>query len=733
MASSFPFYRQLQSRDCGAVCLKMVAEYFGREYSIGQLRGLANQQKEGVSLLDISVGAESIGMHTVGAKMNYERLSDDIPLPGIAHWKNNHFVVVYEANSKGVTIADPASEGILTISVNEFLEGWTKQSTDPNAEGIILLMEPTAAFFSKEGAKAEKTGMKQFWKTALKDKRALALLAVSILIIDLLKFTFPFLLQMTVDESIEQDNQELLYVILGIWSVVFLGLMGMDAVRRLLLFHIGAKLNVKLLTDLMLKIVHLPAKFFRTRMTDDVIQLIYDNPRIQRFFIQDAVPVVAASFLLLLFTIALFTFSVKIGFVFLMFGVLQLGTVWFFLANRKKLNFERHETLSNHYGKLSDLIRGIREIKINNAEIQQRWEWEKSEAKLYRLSKKYSISNSLSMQLPHHLGELRNILIIVIAAMAVMNGEMSIGVLVATIYILLQLSNPFKEIIQFLLGWQETKMSLERMHEIHNLDHNAPEFQINELPESGDIVGQNVSFKYDSGMSSWVIQNLDFHIPENKTTVIIGSNGSGKSTLIKLLLNFLQPQEGLIKIGGINLNEIENSTWLKSCGVVQQDGHIFNTSIAKNIALGDEIIDSNKLMRAARIANLFQFLDRFKDGLNTEIGEGGTGLSKGQRQCILIARAVYKNPDYLILDEATNDLDSENEKLVLGRILKAFRGKTIIISSSRMNFPVKADHVIPLAVPKSGSSYRNELSNTRGGTALLTEGDMKNGEWMTEY
>lgn len=730
--SSFPFYRQLQARDCGSVCLKMVAEYFGREYSIPQLRSLANQKKDGVSLLDISVAAEQIGMHTVGAKMNYERLTDDIPLPGIAHWRDNHFVVVYEATSKGVTIGDPASDGILTISVPDFLEGWTKSNSDPNAEGIILLLEPTADFFTKEGRNTEEKGMKQFWKTALQDKKVLTLLGLTIFIIDLLKFSFPFLLQLTVDESIEQNHRELLYVILGIWSVLFLGLLGLDAVRRVLLFHLGAKLNVKLLTDLMLKMVQLPPKFFRTRMTDDVIQLIYDNPRIQRFFIQDAIPVLTALLLTLLFTVALFSFSIKVGVVFILFSLLQVGMIWFFLRKRKKLNYERHELLSKHYGKLTDLIRGIRDIKINTAEIQQRWEWEKSEAKLFRLSKRYSISNGMAMQIPFHLGEIRNIIIIVIAALAVMDGLMSIGVLVAIVYILLQLANPLRNIIQFFLGWQETKMSLERMHEIHNLGLEVQEFQMSELPKTGDITGQNISFQYDQGHSHWVIKNLDFVIPKGKTTVIIGSNGSGKSTLIQLLLNFLQPQHGMIKMGDINLNEIDNTVWLRSCGVVQQDGHIFNATIAKNIALGDEIIDSARLMRAARIANLFQFLDRFKDGLSTEIGEGGTGLSKGQKQSILIARAVYQDPDYLILDEATNDLDSENEKLVLNRIQKAFNGKTLILASSRMSLPIKPDKVIPLAVPRNSNTPQSELSNNRGGNAFLPEGKIEDGNWIFE-
>lgn len=721
--NSFPFFRQLHLRDCGAVCLKMVAEYYGKEYSIDQLKALTRQKSEGVSLLDISNAAEQIGMHTVGAKLSFSRLIDDIPLPGIAHWKGRHFVVVIEANEKGVTIADPATDGVVTITVPEFLEGWTGSAQNFEAEGIILLMEPTADFYSLEEKKVEKRGIKDFWEVALKDKRLIGFLLVSVLVSVFLTVASPFILEMTVDEGIERGNKNILITILIVWLILYLCLIGLDIVQRMLLFNIGSKVNVKLLTDLMKKLVKIPYKFYQTRMTDDVIQTLYDNPRLQRFFVQESVPVISASLILILFSLVLLAFNKTVCLVFVITMVLQGFSIWFFVKNRKLLSFRRHDLTSDHYNKLTDFFRGVKEIKINNAETQQRWVWERSEAKLHGLSRQYAISNNLALQLPFYLSEIRNIVIIVISAYAVINGQMTVSVLVAIVFILTQLNKPVRGIVQFMIGWQEAKLSIARMNEIHNLDTENYKIKVDVLPEDGTLSGEYLSFRYEGEHAPWVINNLSFNIPYGKTTLIVGPNGSGKTTLMNLMLNFQQPLEGFVKLGELNINEIENSVWLNACGVVQQDGHIFNTSIARNIALGDEKIDSTKLLRAARIANVFEFLDRFNEGFSTEIGEGGVGLSKGQRQSILIARAVYNDPDFLFLDEATNDLDSENEKIVLKRILKAFKGKTIVIVASRMDLPFKPDQYIPLAVPKVIREVPGELSNVRGGNALPAAGE----------
>ena len=722
MSRKFPHYRQLNERDCGAVCLRMIAQYYGRFYSTEQLRSLAHQTTEGTTLLDVSEAAEHIGMHTVGARLTYNRLIDDIPLPGIVHWRENHFVVVIEANENAVTIADPDADDVVTISKSTFLENWVGDPDAYDVEGIILLLEPTADFFSQEVKKMDRSSPRFVWERFTQYKILTVFLIAAVLIGGLLTVTFPFILQTMVDESIEHQNMNLLTMILVAWIVLFISQLGLDFVRRFILFHVGSKVNIQLVTSFMMKILALPVSFFQSRKTDDVMQTLYDNPRVQRFFTKDAISLVYSSLLLGLFSLVLLAFSWKVFLVFFIVSFLQAGLIWYFLKKRKDLNFHRHDLAASHYSKVTDLIRGIKDIKMANAERNQRWVWERSEARLYQISKSYALSNELSLQLPFFLGEFRNILVIFLAAQAVIEGSMTIGVLVAIVFILTQLNNPLKQMIEFFLGWQETRHSLERMDEVHNYIAGSAGGKLDILPENGMLEGENVSFRYEGGQAPWIIRNLDFHVPMNRTTVITGPSGSGKTTLLNLMLNFLQPLEGIIKYGGVKLSDIEHATWLARCGVVPQDGHLFYTTIARNIVLGDEVISSQRLLEAARIANILPMLERLPRGFNTVVGEGGTGLSKGQGQGILIARAIYQNPDMLFLDEATNDLDAESEKLVLKRISLAFKGKTLVIITSRMPLPIQLDYVISISPPGARQEDSNEFANLWGGNGNgLTE------------
>jgi len=723
MSRKFPHYRQLNARDCGAVCLRMIAQYYGRYYSTEELRSLAHQTQEGATLLNISGAAEQIGMHTVGARLTYLRLIDDIPLPGIVHWRENHFVVVIEANNKEVTIADPDTDGVATIPASVFLESWVGDAGAVDREGVILLMEPTADFFSQEVKKLSRSSYRFVWDRFTQYKTLTFFLAAALVMGALLAVTFPFILQTMVDESIEHQNTSLLTMILVVWIVLFFSQLGLDFVRRFILFHVGSKVNIQLVTSFMMKILALPLGFFQSRRTDDVIQTLYANPRVQQFFTKEATSLIYSSLLLGLFSLVLLAFSWKIFFVFIVVSFSQAGLICFFLKKRKDLNFLRHDLAASHFSKVTDLIRGIKDIKLANAGRNQRWAWERSEARLFQNGKAYTLTDELSMQLPFFLGEFRNILIFFLAAQAVIEGSMTIGVLVAIVFILTQLNNPLKHIIEYFLGWQETKLSLERMDEVNQYVGGPVAGKLDIVPEEGMLEGEQVSFRYEGGQHPWVIRRLDFQIPKYRTTVIVGPSGSGKTTLLNLMLQFLQPQEGIIKFGGINLSDIEQATWLAKCGVVPQDGHLFYATIAQNIALGDDIIDNEKLLEASRIANILPFLERLPRGFNTMIGEGGVGLSKGQRQGVLIARAIYQNPDILFLDEATNDLDSENEKIVLKRISSAFKGKTLVIIASRIELPVHIDHHIHLAVPGIRRKDPGGFASLRGG----------NGEGLDEH
>ncbi len=693
----------------------MIAQFYGKFFTTEQLRPLAFQKAEGVSLLNVSEASEQIGMHTVGAKLTYNRLIDDIPLPGIAHWKENHFVVVYEADQRQVTIGDPDAEQLATISSQEFIQGWIGPNAGYEQEGVILLMEPTASFFTSENKPTDRNKTFFLWDNLKGYKKLLGFLAAAIFVGALLAVTFPFIIQLIVDESIEQQNADLLPKVLLAWVVLFISQIGLDFIRRFLLFHIGAKLNIKLLTDFIIRVLQLPATFFQSRMTDDVMQTLYDNPRVQRFFTKDAISVFYASISILFFMLALLAFSRKIFLTVAGFAVLQWLFVRFFIKKRKALNYNRHKFGAERYSRLTDLIRGIRDIKLSNAEQTQRWAWERSEAQLYKVGRSYSLSDELSIQIPFSLGELRNILVIYFAAIAVIEGSMSIGVMVATLFILTQLTSPIRQLIEFFLSWQEAKLGLERMNEVFHYDKELKGEKIDMLPKDGILEGENISFRYEGEHSPWVLRNLDFYIPKGKTTAVVGPNGSGKSTMLDLMTTFLQPQEGILKFGQIRLSDYQTSTWLGHCGVVTQNGHLFFDTIARNIVLGEESIDSKRMIEAAKIANILPFLERLQNGFYTMVGEGGVGLSKAQRQGILIARAIYKQPQILLLDEATNDLDAQNEAIVLSRIEEAFKGKTVVIFTSRINLPFRIDNVVPLAPPRSNNENRSLLAGSRGG------------------
>ncbi len=729
MSKKYPFHKQPHARDCGAVCLRMVSDYYGRFYTTEQLRSLANQQREGVTLLDISNAAEAIGMHTVGAQINYARLIDDIPLPGIAHYKGNHFVVVYEANDKNVVIADPDLEKVMTIPVKDFLNNWANGESYQD-DGIILLLEPTAEFFSTEVHHSEGRAIEEVKKSIFENKRLLWFLAISIFFGLLLTVSIPFLLQLAVDEGIEHQNSGLLNMILGIWMILFLCKVGMDFVKRFTQFHIGSRVHIQLVTSFMMKALQLPLRYFETKMAEDVLQTMFDNQKVLRFLTREGVSMLYGSLLLLFFSLVLLIFDPAIFAVFIGFSILQGLFIWLFINKRFILNYQRHEFAGGYYNNLTDLVRGIKDIKLNNAERARRWKWESFEADRHRMDKDYAKSNEFYLQIPYYLAELRDVIIIFIAAVAVSNLDMSAGVLIATVFILLQLNNPLKMIIDFWLGWSEIKLSIERMNDVYALSAQSREIKIDTLPERGTLRGDNISFRYQGGQAPWVLQNLDFTMPYGRTTAIIGPSGSGKTTMLNLLLNILTPDEGILKLADLKLSEIQSSTWLAACGVVPQDGHVFTDTIAKNIALGEEVVDSDRLMEASRIANLLSFVERLPDGFRTVVGDGGNGLSKGQKQSILIARAVYKNPDYLFLDEATNDLDSESERKVLQNIMEAFRGKTVVIIANRMNLPVKIDNIIPLATPRSSSAPANILKDFKGGN--MTEIQDTLGEIMTE-
>jgi ATP-binding cassette subfamily B protein len=738
MARKFQFYKQLDTMDCGATCLRMIARHYGRYYSLDYLRSLTHQSVEGTSLLGISDAAEYLGMHTVGARLSFSRLIDDIPLPAIVHWRTDHYVVVINANNKRVTIADPA-DGIHTISKEEFLNGWIGEGHSYDSEGIALLMEPTADFFAREGQKTNKGGFKYVWQNFKKYKGAIWRLGIGMLLSALLLLTFPFIVKAIVDQGINLQDYNLVTLIMVAWITLYLGQTILGVIREAILKNVGSKVNMTLLTDFMIKLLKLPVRFFKAKMTDDIIQRLYDNSRVEKFLTKESISVIFSGLILILFGAVLAKFDTNIFAVFFIFSVGHIGWTFLFLRKRRDLDYKRYDQAADTYAKLMDLVRGMEEIKLNNAERKMRWSWEKSEAKLYRLTRDYSIFNDLPRIGSQFINELKNIIIIILAARAVIGVEiqemammvdsgsiampagglpepMTLGTMVAILFIVAQLNQPVQQIINFILSAQDARISLQRMNEIHEIqDEENPTEKIDILPHRANLSGENVSFRYDGPHSPLILDQLNFQIPYGKTTAIIGPSGSGKTTLLRLLLKFYQPNEGYIRIGEMNIENIQSKLWRSKCGVVMQDGYIFSDSIQKNIALSTETVDSQKLLAATKLANLQSFVDALPMGFRTQIGAGGVGLSEGQRQRILIARAIYSDPEFLFLDEATNSIDPVTESNILKGIRRYFVGKTIIIIAHKLSQVLHADNIVMVEggkIIESGS--HDELASKRG-------------------
>lgn len=738
MASKFQFYKQLDMMDCGATCLRMIARHYGRYYSLEYLRSLTHQSVEGTSLLGISDAAEHLGMHTIGARLTFSRLIDDIPLPAIVHWRSDHYVVVVKANNKKVTIADPA-DGIHTISKDEFIDGWIGENPSYDSEGICLLMEPTADFYEREGQKANKGDFGYVWHNVKKYKGALWRLGIGVVLGCLLLLTFPFIIKAIVDQGIELQDFNLVMLIMIAWVMLYVSQMFLEITRGIIIQNIGSKVNMTLLTDFMIKLLKLPIRFFKAKMTDDIVQRLYDNSRVERFLTSESISVLFSGLILILFGVVLAQFDTKIFWVFLSFSVAHVMWVFLFLRKRRELDYKRYDQAADTHAKLVDLVRGMEEIKLNNAEKKMRWAWERSEAKLYRLSRNYMTFNDIPRIGAQFINEFKNIFIIVLAARAVIgvdiqqwtilvnSGEMpmpinglpepmTLGTMMAILFIVAQLNHPVKQIINFILSAQDARISLQRMNEIHEIqDEENPAEKVDILPNRADLSGDNISFRYDGPHSALILDKLSFSIPYGKTTAIIGPSGSGKTTLLRLLLTFYQPNDGYIRLGEMSLANIQSRLWRSKCGVVMQDGYIFSDSISRNIALTGETINSEKLLLATRLADLQSFVDALPMGFNTKIGTGGVGLSEGQRQRILIARAIYSDPQYLFLDEATNNIDPTSEAIILKGIRRYFAGRTMVVIAHKLSQVLHAENIIMLEAGKIiEKGTHDELTAKRG-------------------
>ncbi|NHA05814.1 peptidase domain-containing ABC transporter [Mucilaginibacter sp. HC2] len=691
---SFPIYKQPDQMDCGPTCLRMIAKYYGRNFKLQTLRRFCEINKEGVSLLGISDASEKIGFRSIGVKLNAEQLKE-AELPCILHWRQNHFVVLYKIKKHKYYLADPAA-GLITLSEEDFKRNW--QSDTESMEGIALLLSPTPQFYEQEDERGSEVRWSFLLRYLITYRQLVIQLLFGLGIGSLLQLVTPFLTQSIVDIGINTRNLNFIYIILFAQTALIIGRVSVDFIRSWILLHISTRVNVSILTDFLIKLMKLPMSFFDTKMTGDILQRMSDQKRIESFLTGSTLSTLFSMFNLLVFSIVLAYYNATIFFVFAVSSGLYTAWIVIFLKRRRALNYKSFEISAKNQSSIVQLISGMQEIKLNNCEQQKRWEWEHIQARLFKFSVKTLALNQYQQGGATFINEGKNILITFLSAQAVINGNLTLGAMVAVQYIVGQLSSPIEQLLGFIQGFQDAKISLERLNEIHQMEDEEPvdkEWSHN-LPENKSLSISNLTFRYPGAGNEPVLENINMVIPQGKTTAIVGMSGSGKTTILKLLLRFYEPQNGDIKVGGQQIGNIAFKTWRSGCGVVMQDGFIFSDTIERNIAVGDDYPDKAKLRHAIEIANIQDFIDGLPLGLNTKIGSEGNGISQGQRQRMLIARAVYKDPHYIFFDEATNALDSNNERVIMDNLHQFFEGRTVIIVAHRLSTVSNADNIIVL-------------------------------------
>lgn len=696
--SKFPNYLQADFKDCGPTCLKIIAKHYGKTLNIQSLRKLSETTREGSNLLTLSDASENIGFRSLGIKSNVAKL-EEAPLPLILHWNKEHFVVLYKIKKGIYYISDPA-HGLIEYSKEEFLKLWIgNNANETTEEGIALLLEPTPKFNQSEFDKEDKKvfGFGLLFKYLLPYKSFVIQLAIGLFAGSLLQLIVPFLTQSVVDVGIQNQNIHFIYLILFAQIFLFFGRTALELIRSWILLHLSTRINISLISDFFIKLMNLPISFFDVRMTGDIMQRINDHHRIERILTTSSLSVLFSAINMVVMGGVLAYYNLKIFAVFFIGSVLYFFWVTIFLKRRKELDYKRFSEVSQEQSKVIELINGMQEIKLHNAEKQKRWGWEYIQARLFKVSMKGLVLEQTQTIGSNFINELKNIIIVFLSAKLVIDGQITLGMMMAISSIVGSLNAPVLQLIGFIREAQDAKISLARLSEIHEKEDETQqeETQTHDIPQNSDIVIKDVSFRY-IGSDTMVLDNLNLTIPANKITAIVGTSGSGKTTLMKLLLKFYEPISGEITIGNKSLKTIAQKTWRSHLGCVMQEGYIFNDSIANNIAIGVDIIDKNKLVYASDVANIKEFIENYPLGYNTKIGMEGVGMSTGQKQRLLIARAVYKNPEMLFFDEATSALDANNEKEIMEKLDIFFKNKTVVVIAHRLSTVMNADQIVVL-------------------------------------
>lgn len=695
MFSKFHVIRQRDLMQCGAACLAMICHYYGKSLSLEDTEKYCHVGKRGVSLLGISEGAQDLGFYTRAARFTVKQICE-VHLPCILYWNQNHFVILYKTKKNKFYIADPGN-GLLTYDRETFENKWVSSVKNGFEQGIALTLHPTQDFKKDAytGKSIKKSPLKVITNYLFRYKKHLGLIVAGLFLGCILQLIMPFLTQYIVDFGIKNKDLNFIWLVLFGELAIVLGRTATDFIRRWLLMHISIRVNISLISDFFIKLLRLPMSFFEVKHMGDLMQRMADHSRIQTFLTEQVLGIIFTILSFLVFGVVLLIYNKLIFLIFMIGTVLYAGWIVLFLKKRKLLDIEMFEKRSENQNNTFEFITTLQETKLQDCCQRRRWVWEDIQAGLFDIQLR-----SLKLQQTQEAGsvflnEIKNIIITVLSANAVINGSLSFGAMLAIQYIIGQLNSPVSQFISFIFSFQDVKLSLERINEIHEKpDEDSGSRFILEGASNEGIVLSDLDFKYNRHASAKTLDGITTLFPPQKVTAIVGASGSGKTTLVKLILGYYFHYDGSIRIEGKELRDINLKHWRRRCGVVMQDGVIFSESIARNIAVDDSDIDVNRLVEAAKMACIYDFVMSLPLKFETIIGRNGVGISQGQRQRILIARAIYRNPDYIFLDEATNSLDTSNERVIVENLKSFYKNKTVVIVAHRLSTVKDADHII---------------------------------------
>ncbi len=712
----YPFVRQYDAMDCGPACISMITQSFGRYFSLVTIRKKAFITREGVSFLGLKSAAESLGFKALGVKIPFSRLVENAPFPCIVHWKQNHFIVVNKIDKEMVWVSDPAL-GRLKLPVEDFLKGWVADINSAIPSGMALFLEPTEKLNEIPDDPKPGKGFSFLIPYLKPYTKKIFILISGIVAGSLIQLIFPFLTQTIIDKGINNNDIKLIYLILFGQLALTLGRLLIELSRGWILLHLGTKLNIGIISDFLRKLMSLPIAYFDTKLNGDILQRIDDNNRVGNYLTSSSLAILFSLFNFLVFGVYLGLKSTSILLIFLGGTILYILYIRFFMSQREVLDNVRFRQMAEAGNKLINIVNGMQEIKLAGNEMKNRRDWESVQSDLHLTRAKGLKLSQFQAAGGTLIHEFTNIFITIISATYVINGTLSLGEMLAIQFITGQLNGPVSQAITFMRDTQDARISLERLAEIHAMESEEHEDVMSRslIPAQNEIRLNNVSFRYEGPGSPWVIKDLSLVIPDGKVTAVVGESGSGKTTLLKLIMGFYKPVEGAISFGDVNLDNIKISALRKSIGVVMQEGYIFPDTIEANITSGFDEPDKERLLNAIMVSNLQSLLESLPSGLKTMVGDGGHGLSQGQKQRILIARVAYKQPAVLLLDEATSSLDATNEKAIVGNLGKFFKGRTVIIVAHRLSTVRNADMIVVLdkgVIAETGT--HSDLVNLKG-------------------